>query len=164
MESKKVIVRTIQRLKEIKEEQGLSVSQIMDKLAEKGYSVSEATLKRVFAPGSEKSSFRYQESIAPVAEVLFDEYGDTSGSEDPDTLRQIIRDRDKIIEQLMIKIESLEKTSAQMDKMYADRRQLLENQITQLTDEVRLLESQITKKDAMFERIMSALVLKEGGA
>ena len=153
MESKKVIVRTIQRLKEIKEEQGLSVSQIMDKLAEKGYSVSEATLKRVFAPG-----------IAPVAEVLFDEYGDTSGSEDPDTLRQIIRDRDKIIEQLMIKIESLEKTSAQMDKMYADRRQLLENQITQLTDEVRLLESQIAKKDAMFERIMSALVLKEGGA
>ena len=109
MESKKVIVRTIKRLKEIKEEQGLSVSQIMSKMAEKGYPVSESTLKRVFAPGSEKMSFRYQESIAPVAEVLFEEYGDTGATDDAAELRKIIADRDKTIENLMIKIEEQEK-------------------------------------------------------
>ena len=161
MESKKVIVRTIKRLKEIKEEQGLSVSQIMSKMAEKGYPVSESTLKRVFAPGSEKMSFRYQESIAPVAEVLFEEYGDTGSTDDAAELRKIIADRDKTIENLMIKIEEQEKSAQQFQKMCTERRTLLESHISDLQAEVELLRSQIEKKDGMFERIMSRLVLRE---
>lgn len=161
MESKKVIVRTIKRLKEIKEEQGLSVSQIMSKMAEKGYPVSESTLKRVFAPGSEKMSFRYQESIAPVAEVLFEEYGDTGATDDAAELRKIIADRDKTIENLMIKIEEQEKSAQQFQRMCTERRTLLESHISDLQAEVELLRSQIEKKDGMFERIMSWLVLRE---
>lgn len=161
MESKKVIVRTIKRLKEIKEEQGLSVSQIMSKMAEKGYPVSESTLKRIFAPGSEKMSFRYQESIAPVAEVLFEEYGDTGVTDDAAELRKIIADRDKTIENLMIKIEEQEKSAQQFQKMCSERRTLLESHISDLQAEVELLRSQIEKKDKMFERIMSRLVLRE---
>lgn len=161
MESKKVIVRTIKRLKEIKEEQGLSVSQIMSKMAEKGYPVSESTLKRIFAPGSEKMSFRYQESIAPVAEVLFEEYGDTGATDDAAELRKIIADRDKTIENLMIKIEEQEKSAQQFQKMCSERRTLLESHISDLQAEVELLRSQIEKKDGMFERIMSQLVLRE---
>lgn len=161
MESKKVIVRTIKRLKEIKEEQGLSVSQIMSKMAEKGYPVSESTLKRIFAPGSEKMSFRYQESIAPVAEVLFEEYGDTGATDDAAELRKIIADRDKTIENLMIKIEEQEKSAQQFQKMCTERRTLLESHISDLQAEVELLRSQIEKKDGMFERIMSRLVLRE---
>lgn len=161
MESKKVIVRTIKRLKEIKEEQGLSVSQIMSKMAEKGYPVSESTLKRIFAPGSEKMSFRYQESIAPVAEVLFEEYGDTGATDDAAELRKIIADRDKTIENLMIKIEEQEKSAQQFQKMCTERRTLLESHISDLQAEVELLRSQIEKKDKMFERIMSRLVLRE---
>lgn len=161
MESKKVIVRTIKRLKEIKEEQGLSVSQIMSKMAEKGYPVSESTLKRVFAPGSEKMSFRYQESIAPVAEVLFEEYGDTGATDDAAELRKIIADRDKTIENLMIKIGEQEKSAQQFQKMCTERRTLLESHISDLQAEVELLRSQIEKKDGMFERIMSRLVLRE---
>lgn len=161
MESKKVIVRTIKRLKEIKEEQGLSVSQIMSKMAEKGYPVSESTLKRIFAPGSEKMSFRYQESIAPVAEVLFEEYGDTGATDDAAELRKIIADRDKTIENLMIKIEEQEKSAQQFQKMCTERRTLLESHISDLQAEVELLRSQIEKKDGMFDRIMSRLVLRE---
>ena len=161
MESKKVIVRTIKRLKEIKEEQGLSVSQIMSKMAEKGYPVSESTLKRIFAPGSEKMSFRYHESIAPVAEVLFEEYGDTGATDDAAELRKIIADRDKTIENLMIKIEEQEKSAQQFQKMCSERRTLLESHISDLQAEVELLRSQIEKKDGMFERIMSRLVLRE---
>lgn len=161
MESKKVIVRTIKRLKEIKEEQGLSVSQIMSKMAEKGYPVSESTLKRIFTPGSEKMSFRYQESIAPVAEVLFEEYGDTGATDDAAELRKIIADRDKTIENLMIKIEEQEKSAQQFQKMCTERRTLLESHISDLQAEVELLRSQIEKKDGMFDRIMSRLVLRE---
>ena len=160
MESKKVIVQTIRRLKEIKAENSLTLSQIMDKMATKGYFVSESSLKRVFSPDSEKMSFRYQDTIAPIAEVLFGEYGDSSPSDDPAKLRQIIKDRDKTIENLMIKIEEMQKGSEQIGKMCTERRTLLESQIKQLTEEVEMLQAQIEKKDAMFEKLMRTFVLK----
>ena len=156
MESKKVILQTIKRLKEIKAENSLTIPQIMEKLTSKGYFVSEPTLKRVFSPGSEKLNFRYQDSIAPIAEVLYAEYGDVSPSDDPEELRGKLAERDKMIEQLTIKIESQKNTAAKLEKMYADRRMLLESQIDQLKDEVELLKEQIEKKDHMFERLLNA--------
>lgn len=160
MESKKVIVQTIRRLKEIKAENSLTLPQIMDKMSAKGYFISESSLKRVFSPDSEKMSFRYQDTIAPIAEALFGEYGDSSPSDDPEKLRQIIKDRDKTIENLMIKIEEMQKGSEQIGKMCTERRTLLESQIKQLTEEVEMLQAQIEKKDAMFEKLMRTFVLK----
>ena len=90
MEIEKLKRKTIHRLKQIKSEQGLTVPKIMDLLEERGQFVSEATIKRVFADGSEEQNFRYQDSIAPIADVLLDIYGDTSNLDDTDSLRQII--------------------------------------------------------------------------
>lgn len=151
MESKKAILKTIRRLKEIKDENGLTYTQIREKVENKGYYVSEATIKRVFSPGAEERHFRYQDSIAPLAEVLFDEYGDTSEDADAATLRQIIKDRDKTIEQLLIKIENQETTSSQLEKLYADRKASYEASIQKLTE-------QIDRKDSMLEKLLSALL------
>ena len=82
MEVEKMKRKTIRRLKEIKAEQQLSYSQIMKMLEDAGQYVSEATLKKVFADGSEEKSFRYQDTILPLADVLLDLYGDRSGLED----------------------------------------------------------------------------------
>lgn len=38
---------------------------------ENGDSVSLATIKRIFASGSEEQRFRYEDTVAPVARVLF---------------------------------------------------------------------------------------------
>ena len=76
MEIEKLKKTTIIRLKKVKEEQALSIPNIMDLLEAKGKFVSEATLKRVFSDGSEDFNFRYQDSIAPLADVLLDLYGD----------------------------------------------------------------------------------------
>ena len=89
MEIEKMKRKTIRRLKEIKSEQGLSVPKIMDLMEERGQFVSESTIKRVFADGSEEQSFRYQDSIAPIADVLLDIYGDTSSLDDAESLRHI---------------------------------------------------------------------------
>ena len=61
----------------------------------------------------------------------------------------------------MIKIEEQEKSAQQFQKMCTERRALLESHISDLQAEVELLRSQIEKKDGMFERIMSHLVLRE---
>ena len=147
MESKKAIFRTIQRLKEIKDQHGLTYSLILEKMERKGYPISESTIKRVFAAGSEDKHFRYQDSIAPIAEVLFEEYGDTSSTEDVALLRQDIRERDKTIEQLLIKIENMEK----MERMYEERRKMFEAQIQRLND-------QIDRKDAIIERLIGEIL------
>lgn len=157
MESKNVILQDIKRLKEIKEENHLTNQQIADKLAAKGKFVSETTIKRVFSSGSESMNFRYSDSIAPLTEVLFDEYGETGSNDDPHELRKRIRQLDNEISGLMIKIEGMEDAK----KMYDERKKILDSFIVQLQDEIELLKSQIDKKDKMFARMMNALVLKD---
>ena len=105
MEIEKLKRTTIKRLKKVKIENGLSVSKIMELLEKEGKFVSEATIKRVFSEGSEEYNFRYQDSIAPLADVLLDLYGDTSGLNDVAALKQIIHDKNQTIEFMMIKFE-----------------------------------------------------------
>lgn len=158
---KKVMLRTIKRLKEIRAENSLTIPQISEKLIKNNVFISEPTLKRLFSPNSEKMNFKYQDTIAPIAEILYAEYGESSPSDDPEELHSRLWDRDKMIEQLMIQIEEMKTKSSQYEKMCNERRTLLESHISDLQEEVSLLKSQIEKKDAMFERMMSALVLKD---
>lgn len=63
----------IAHLKAIKEEENLSCQEIFEMVEENGDSVSLATTKRIFASGSEEQRFRYEDTVAPVARVLFGE-------------------------------------------------------------------------------------------
>ena len=148
MEIEKMKRRTIHRLKKIKAEQGLSIPKIMDLMEERGQFVSEATIKRVFADGSEEQNFRYQDSIAPIADVLLDMYGDTSKLDDTDSLRHIIREKNKLIEFLMIKLDEQEEQFQKRLDIYEERKALYEKSIDRF-------ETQIVKKDALIERLLN---------
>ncbi|MBR5371411.1 MAG: hypothetical protein IK130_04275, partial [Oscillospiraceae bacterium] len=114
-----------------------------------GQFVSESTIKRVFADGSEEQSFRYQDSIAPIADVLLDMYGDTSNLDDAESLRHIIREKNKLIEFLMIKLDEKEADFDSRRSMYEERKVLYDRTIARLED-------QIERKDAMIERLLNA--------
>ena len=148
MEIEKMKRRTIHRLKTIKDEQGLSISKIMDLMEQRGQYVSEATLKKIFADGSENQSFRYQDSIAPVADVLLDLYGDTSGLQDVESLRNIIREKNKLIEFLMMKIDEKEQEFEKQRTLYEERKALYEKSIQRF-------EIQIDNKDELIRRLMN---------
>ena len=148
MEIEKMKRKTIRRLKEIKSEQGLSIPKIMDLMEERGQFVSESTIKRVFADGSEEQSFRYQDSIAPIADVLLDIYGDTSNLDDADSLRHIIREKNKLIEFLMIKLDEQEAAFESRISMYEERKNIYDRNITRL-------EKQIERKDNLIERLLN---------
>ena len=68
MELKKTKYEIIQKLKQVRIEQGLSVAMIQKKLEDNGYYISEATLKRLFYGNG--TNFRYQYTLLPLAEVL----------------------------------------------------------------------------------------------
>ena len=149
MEVEKLKRKQIRRLKQIKAEQGLSIAKIMDLMEDRGQFVSEATIKRVFADGSEDQNFRYQDSIAPIADVLLDIYGDSSKSDDVDALRHIIREKNKLIEFLMIKLDEKEADFQKRTALYEERKAVYERTIERL-------ETQITRKDYVIERLLNA--------
>ena len=60
------------KLKEVREEKGLSYNDILDLLEENGDYLSKSTLSRVFADGSENNTFNYDISIRPIAKALLD--------------------------------------------------------------------------------------------
>ena len=158
MEIEKMKRRTIHRLKEIKEQQGLSIAQIMKMMEERGQFVSEPTLKKIFQEGSEEKNFRYQDTIMPVADVLLDLYGDKSGIDDCEALRHIIREKNKLIELLMMKLEEQAKAHAEKEVVYADRKAAFEKQIQHLEAQVARYEKAIDKKDDLIERLLDATI------
>ena len=161
MELEKLKRKTIKRLKQIKDEQGLSIAQIMDLMEKQGKFVSEATMKKIFADGSEDKNFRYQDSIAPIAEVLLDIYGDTSGLDDIESLRQIIREKNKLIEFLVIKLEERETESKDRETLYADRKAAFEKTIASLELQVSRLHEQVDRKDIMLDKLVNSMLLRE---
>ena len=161
MELEKMKRKTIKRLKQIKSEQGLSIPQIMEMMEKQGKFVSESTLKKVFADGSEEKPFRYQDSIAPVADVLLDIYGDSSGLEDVQSLQQIIREKNKLIELLVIKLEECADDAKNRDKLYEDRKYAYEKTIASQELQISRLHEQVDRKDVMIERLLYEDLTKE---
>lgn len=149
MEIAKMKRKTIKRLKEIKTEQGLTIPKIMELMEDRGQFVSESTIKRVFADGSEEQSFRYQDSIAPIADVLLDIYGDTSNLDDAESLRHIIREKNKLIEFMMMKLDEKDADFEMRQSLYEERKAIYESTIARL-------ESQIERKDGLIERLLNA--------
>ena len=62
----------ILKLKEVREEKGLSYGDILEIMEKQGDFVSKSTLSRLFAEGSEDGSFKYEETIRPIAKALLD--------------------------------------------------------------------------------------------
>ena len=165
MEIEKMKRNTIKRLKTIKEDQGLSIPKISAMLEARGQYVSEATLKKIFAEGSEEKNFRYQDTIAPLADVLLDLYGDDSNLEDLEGLRQIIREKNKLIESLMIKLEEQKGVYANKDALYKERQTLYERTIQRMETELNRLnehlsecERRIERKDKVLEKLVNAFL------
>ena len=161
MELEKLKRKTIKRLKQIKQEQGLSISQIMDLMEKQGKFVSESTLKKVFAEGSDDKPFRYQDSIAPIADVLLDIYGDTSGLDDIESLRQIIREKNKLIEFLVIKLEECADEARNRDKLYEDRKAAYDKTISSMELQIHRLHEQVDRKDIMLDKLVNTMLLYE---
>lgn len=156
MEVEKMKRKTIRRLKEIKAEQQLSYTQIMKMLEDAGQYVSEATLKKVFADGSEEKNFRYHDTIMPIADVLLDLYGDRSGLEDVESLREIIREKNKFIDSILIKLDDQKEDYKEKEKLYNERKEVYEEMISLLKDHLARCEKAIERKDAMIERLLNA--------
>ena len=93
--------------------------------------------------------------------MLLDIYGDTSGLDDADSLRQFIREKNKLIELLVIKVEELGEEAKNRERLYEDRKAAFEKTIESLELQVHRLHEQVDRKDIMLEKLVNTLLLNE---
>ena len=151
MEIDEIKKKTVARLREVKKEHDLSVSKIMYMLEEKNCFISEATVKRLFSENTDPLSFRYRDTIAPLADVLLDLYSDKSNVEDLIALKAMIHDKNKTINILIARDEE---RKADYERRIAH----LQKQIERLDEHLMFRERVIERKDAVIEKLLKKVI------
>lgn len=151
MEIERLKRDTVERLRKVKKDNGLTIAQIMEMLEEKNCFISEATIKRIFSENNDPTSFKYQSTIAPLADVLLDLYSDNSGSEDVAMLKALIHDKNQLISILVMKNDEMR---ADFEKRIAH----LQKQLETMEEHLMFREKQIDKKDEIISKLLSKVI------
>ena len=142
---------TVERIRKVKKEKDMTISDILDLLEKKNYFLSEATLKRVFSENNDPSTFKYRDTIVPLADVLLDFYEDQSGTEELAALKSMIRDKNMTISILVAKNEELR---TDYDKRIAH----LQKQIDRLEKNLDFREGVVQQKDKVIEKLINKVI------
>ena len=142
----------ILKLKEVREEKGLSYGDILDLMEKNGDFLSKSTLSRVFAEGSEDIKFRYEDTIRPIANALLD----IETIEEDDELD--VRAMKSLLKLKMQRIEELEYQLEKEKNKYHDK---LEKEREQYKHSLDFMREQLAYKDKRMDEFMDTLKEKD---
>ena len=137
----KKISEIIRNLKRVRSEDGLSISEIVKLCEENGESVSETTVKKVFAEGSEAFSFNYENTLKPIINALLGDHEETAETD------MMI----SVAEFKAAKIKDLESQLERMENSYKRRIDFLKNQI-------EIKDARIDKRDEMISKLIDTII------
>lgn len=153
--SKDIIIR----LKEVREEKGLSFNDILTLMEKNGDFLSKSTISRVFADGSEEQSFRYEETIRPIANALLDiENIEDTDNMDVRAMKSLLKYKIQRIEELEKQIEHL---STALDKEKIRSNEKLEEERERFHRSIDFLREQIDYKDQRMDLLLGAVQEKD---
>ena len=148
----------ILKLKEVKNEKGLSLDKIQELMEAEGEYLSKSTLSRVFSDGSEDKGFRYETTLRPIANALLDidteeEYDDA----DTKAMKSILKLKMSVIYENSKRIQELQeqiKEVANKEKLkYHDK---LEKHDADHQRSVEFLKEQIALKDKRIDQLLDS--------
>ena len=149
----------ILRLKEVREEKGLSYGDILDLMEQNNDFVSKSTISRVFSDGSENLSFRYEETIRPIAKALLDiETIEEDDDIDVQAMKSLLQYKIKRIEELEQQIEQME---ADFDKERLKFHEKMERERAQWAKSIEFLKEQVSFKDKRIDLLLDAVQNKD---
>ena len=161
---KRVMARKIQTIKRIKTEHNLPNELILDIVSRNNGSLSESTLKRILADGSEEQNFQYA-SIADLYNALTMELGEEFRADDPSAIKAILSERNRWIDRLVEEIETIKEDYAVREILYSERRdnyeKTIELQKRTYEQSLALLKERIEKQDQIIEKLLDAHLVKE---
>ena len=147
------------KLKAVKDEKGLSLNNIVDLIEANGDFISRSSIQRVFADGSEDCSFRYEETIRPIAKALLDiENIEDNDSLDTATLKALLKYKIQRIEDLENQLEHLQ---AALDNEKLKRHEKIDEIRAEYERKIDFLKEQITLKDKRMDLLLDTLLRKE---
>ena len=147
------------KLKEVREEKGLSYNDILDLMEKNGDYLAKSTLSRVFAEGSEELSFKYEETIRPIANALLDiENIEDTDNMDTKAMKSLLKYKIERIEELEKKIMELE-TSLDKQKIRASEK--LEEERERFNRSIEFLKEQVAYKDKRMDFLLEAVQKKD---
>lgn len=142
----------ILKLKEVKERDKLSLTDIESRTEENGEHVSKTTLSRVFSDGSENIQFKFESTLKPIANALLDI--DTI-EEDDDLDTQGL----KIM--LKIKADKINELEAALDHEKVKYHEKLDKEREQSRRSIDFLKEQIQYKDRRIDYLLDAVFEKD---
>ena len=147
----------ILKLKEVREEKGLSYGDILDLMEKQGDFVSKSTLSRLFAEGSEDCSFKYEETIRPIAKALLDiETIEETDDMDVQAMKSLLKYKIKLIEDLEKKNEALTNELTKEKLKYHEK---LDKERENFQKSLNFCREQIALKDKRIDQLMDSNVL-----
>lgn len=147
------------KLKEVREEKGLSYSDILNLMEQNGNYLSKSTLSKVFGDGSEELSFNYEDTIRPIANVLLDiETIEADDNLDTQAMKLILTYKIDRIKELESQIQSLESSLANEKVKYHEK---LDKEREQHQKSIEFLKNQIDLKDKRMDQLLEAVFTKD---
>lgn len=143
----------IVKLKEVRNEKNLSFDKILFLMEENGDFLSKSTLSRVFSEGSEDLSFRYEETIRPIANALLD----IENEEDDDdaeikAYKSILKMKMGVIEENSRQIALLKEEIGKEKETYHEK---LEAETEKFQKSLAFAMQQIELKDKRIDQLMN---------
>lgn len=148
----------IVKLKEVREEKGLSYNDILALMEKNGDYLAKSTISRVFADGSEETSFRYEETIRPIANALLDiENIEDTDNMDIQAMKSLLKYKIQRIEDLEKQIEHLQTA---LDKEKIRSHEKLEQERERANKSIEFLKNQVELKDKRMDMLLEAIFIK----
>lgn len=135
----------ILKLKEVRDEKQLSYGDILELMEKNGDYLSKSTISRVFQEGSEDQSFRYEETIRPIAKALLD----IETIEEDDTTD--IKAMKSLLKLKIARIEELEGLLENEKHKYHEK---LAKETKHFQDSIAFVTNQITLKDKRIDALL----------
>ena len=133
------------KLKAVRLEKQLSFGDILDLMEKNGDFLSKSTLSRVFAEGSEDQSFRYEETIRPIAKALLDiETIEEDDTTDIKAMKSLLK----------LKIQRIEELEAALEHEKHKYHEKLAKETKHFQDSLAFMSNQIALKDKRIDALL----------
>lgn len=147
------------KLKEVRDERGLSYNDILSLMEKNGDYLAKSTISRVFGEGSEDLSFRYEETLRPIANALLDiETIEDSDNMDVQAMKSLLKYKIQVIEDKEKRISELE-TALANEKV--KRHEKMDAEREQYSKRIAFLMEQISLKDKRMDQLLEAVFMKD---
>lgn len=149
----------ILKLKEVRDEKGYSYNDILKLMEKNGEYLSKSTISRIFSDGSEDLSFRYEETIRPIANALLS-IEEIEDNDDLDTqaMKSLLKYKIQRIEELEKQINQLE---GALDREKVKYHEKLDKERKQFDNRIDFLKNQIDLKDKRMDQLLEAVFTKD---